>query len=219
MWYKEVHHLLKKEIAIEWRNKLSFSSMLLFVASTVFVCSLSFRKIIDPITWNALYWVITLFAAMNVAARSFLQESRGSLLYYHSIASPQAIILAKTLFNLLLMFAMSGLTLLLYSWFLGTLVQSQWQFLIAQLLSISSLSAVLSMISAIAGKAGQNTSMMTILSIPVLVPTLLTALKCSKNAVDGLDIVVNTKYFVALGSLGLITMALSLILFPFLWKE
>ncbi|HVE60373.1 MAG TPA: hypothetical protein VNA26_01045, partial [Chitinophagaceae bacterium] len=52
---------------------------------------------------NGLFWVIQLFICINVVAKSFLQENRGRMLYFQIIVSPQHFILAKLLFNSLLM--------------------------------------------------------------------------------------------------------------------
>jgi heme exporter protein B len=100
--FKEVSTLVKKEILLEWRSKYALSGILLYVFSTVFVCYLSFRKI-NPVTWNALFWIIMLFASVNAIAKSFMQENRGRYLYYYSICSPQAVILSKIIYNQVLM--------------------------------------------------------------------------------------------------------------------
>ena len=100
--YTQIKFLLKKEILLEWRSKYALNGILLYVISTVFVCYLSF-KTTPPLVWNALFWIILLFAAVNAIAKSFMQESKGRLLYYYQIACPQAIILAKIIYNILLM--------------------------------------------------------------------------------------------------------------------
>ena len=115
-WY-----LFKKEILLEWRSKYAFNGVLLYVVSTVFVCYISFNLTPGftgsqgyPVVWNVLFWIIMLFASVNAIAKSFMQESKNRLLYYYTIASPQAIILSKTIYNVLLMSLLSILALLVY---------------------------------------------------------------------------------------------------------
>ena len=115
-WY-----LFKKEILLEWRSKYAFNGVLLYVVSTVFICYISFNLTPGfkdskgyPVVWNVLFWIIMLFASVNAIAKSFMQESRGRLPYYYSIASPQAIILSKTIYNILLMSLLSILALVVY---------------------------------------------------------------------------------------------------------
>src|SRR6185437_2492951 len=114
-------HLFKKEVKLEWRAKYAFNGVLLYVVSTVFVCYIAFNLTPGftgssgyPVVWNVLFWIIMLFASVNAIAKSFIQESRGRLLYYYSIASPQAIILSKTIYNVCLMSLLSILALLVY---------------------------------------------------------------------------------------------------------
>jgi len=113
--------LFKKEIMLEWRSKYAFNGVLLYVVSTVFVCYIAFNlnpgffgSTGYPIVWNVLFWIIMLFASVNAIAKSFMQESKSRLLYYYSIASPQAIILSKTIYNICLMSLLSVLALLVY---------------------------------------------------------------------------------------------------------
>ena len=96
---KEIAALLQKELLIEWRQRYALGGMFLYVVTTVFVCFLSFKNIIETSTWNALFWIIILFASVNASAKSFLQESKGRLLYYYTLCSPQAFVLSKIIYN------------------------------------------------------------------------------------------------------------------------
>src|SRR4030095_16831865 len=97
MW-KEIKALVWKDIKLEWRQRYSFSGILLYLAATVFLVYISFIEI-EPATWVTLFWIIPLCTAVNAVAKSFLQESRGRILYYYSIAHPRSVILAKLIYN------------------------------------------------------------------------------------------------------------------------
>ena len=99
----QILHLIEKEIKLEWKQKYAFNGLLLYVGATVFTCYLSFREILEVPVWNALFWIIQLFAGVNAIAKSFLQESRGRMLYYYVIADPKSVILSKVIYNFLLM--------------------------------------------------------------------------------------------------------------------
>ena len=99
---KTVFALLKKDLLLELRQQHSFYGILLYVASTIFVLYLSLNNP-EADVWNALFWVIQLFVCVNAVAKSFLQESRGRMLYFYSIASAKEFIVAKLIYNIILM--------------------------------------------------------------------------------------------------------------------
>jgi heme exporter protein B len=238
--------LFKKEVLLEWRSKYAFNGVLLYVVATVFVCYISFhlmpgfeRSVVSmngkrvaeisetekysqgyKIVWNVLFWIIMLFASVNAVAKSFLQESRARLLYYYTIAGPQAIILSKMLYNVLLMGLISVLTLLVYFNFFPNQLGNAWFYVLVVLLGSISFSTVFTMISAIASKAGNNGTLMSILSFPVIIPVILVLVHLSKQAMDGIAIDSHVyQNIAALGAINIIVIATSLLLFPFLWRD
>jgi heme exporter protein B len=222
----ETIHLLKKEILLEWRSKYAFNGVLLYVVSTVFVCYISLN--LTPgfsgssgyaVVWNVLFWIIMLFASVNAIAKSFMQESKSRLLYYYSIASPQAIILSKTIYNIMLMTLISFLALIVYQVFFTNKLGDPWFYFLAVLLGSISFSTVFTMISAIASKAGNNGTLMAILSFPVVIPVILILIRLSKSAMDGIDRSISYGNIGVLCAINAIVIATSLLLFPFLWRD
>ncbi len=224
--YKQTLGLLKKEILLEWRSKYAFNGVLLYVVSTVFICYIAFNLSPGfktsagyPIVWNVLFWIIMLFASVNAIAKSFMQESRSRLLYYYTIASPQAIILSKIIYNILLMALLSLLAVLIYMLFFNNVVADFWWYLLAVFIGSVSFSSVFTMISAIASKAGNNGTLMAILSFPVIIPVILMLVRFSKSAMDGLDRSLSYGSLGALAAINVIVIAVSLLLFPYLWRD
>jgi heme exporter protein B len=220
-WY-----LFKKEVLLEWRSKYAFNGVLLYVVSTVFICYISFNLTPGftgskgyPIVWNVLFWIIMLFASVNAIAKSFMQESKSRLLYYYSIASPQAIILSKTIYNILLMSLLSILALLVYLVFFTNTIGDPLYYFLTVLLGSLSFSTVFTMISAIASKAGNNGTLMAILSFPVIIPIILLLIRLSKNAMDGIERSLSYGNMGVLLAINVIVVATSLLLFPFLWRD
>lgn len=217
--YKEVIALLQKEWLTEWRQKFALGGVFLYVISTVFICYLSFKRVIDPATWTALFWIIILFASVNASAKSFLQESRGRLLYYYTVCSPQAFMISRILFNLGLTLLLSLTCFFFYSLFLGSVIVNLQLFTLTVILGSIGFSSLLTMISAIAAKAGNNFTLVAILAFPILVPMLITVIKLSQNLVNSTDFSYNFKYFAILSLTDLIVVILAYILFPYLWKD
>jgi heme exporter protein B len=218
--------LIKKELLSEWRQRYAINGMILYLASTIFVCYMSFglkAGAIEPITWNALFWIIILFTAVNSVAKSFIQESKGRALYFYTIASPAEIIISKIIYNAVLLLVLSLVGFGIYS-----VVMSRGgdhssfdytYFLLALCLGSTGLAASLTMISSIASKAENSTSLMAILSFPVILPLILMVIKLSKNAMDGLDRSASTDELIVLMAINAIIVAVSYLLFPYLWRS
>lgn len=215
---KQVTYLISKEATLELRNKYALGGILLYVVSTVFISYLSFRQIISVPAWNALFWIILLFASINGVAKSFIGESRGRLLYMYTLASPEAVILAKIIYNFLLLLVISLLCMLVYSVFIGNQVKDYPLFLIVLALGSFGFSSLLTMVSAISSKAGNNFTLMAILSFPIMVPLLMVLMKLSKNALDGLERW-DLSYLSILAFINVIIIVLSYLLFRYLWRD
>ena len=212
--------MLKKDIMLELRQQHTFYGILLYIASTIFVLYLSMPNSPDAGVWNSLFWVIQLFVCVNTVAKSFLQESKGRMLYFYSIASPVEFIIAKLLFNVMLMLLMSMVSLILFFIFLDNPVTDSLQFMGIVLLGGTSLSLVFTLMSAIAAKAQQNAALIAILGFPVILPILLLLMRLSKSAFA--EIFKEGAVFQLAGLIGLmdlLVIILAIILFPFLWKE
>ena len=217
---KPVKHILtlfKKDLLLEVRQQYSFYGILLYIGSTIFVLFLAVEEPESKV-WNGLFWIIQLFICINAVAKSFLQESKGRMLYFYSIASPGDFVLAKLLFNSLLMLVMSLLCLLLFALFLGNPINKAGPFIGLVLLGGWSLSLVFTFLAAIAAKAQQNAAIMAVLGFPIIIPQLLLLMRLSKAAFAPLlTIPVNT--VLLLVALDIMVIMLAVILFPFLWKE
>lgn len=218
MVINQIKYLIAKEIKLELRNKYALGGILLYVVSTIFVSYLCFKRIIVPSTWNALFWIILLFASINAVAKSFMNETKGRLLYLYTLASPQAIILSKIIYNSLLLLVLSGLCFLVYSLFIGNIVQDISLFLLTLILGSCGFSSLLTMVSAISSKTGNNFTLMAILSFPIMMPLLMVLIKLSKNALDGLENW-DTNYLLILVCINVIIIALSYLLFRYLWRD
>ena len=209
----------KKDILLEVRQKHTFYGILLYIASTIFVLQLSVSDL-ESNVWVGLFWVIQLFVCVNAVAKSFLQESKGRMLYYYSIASPAEFIIAKMIYNIVIMLFMSLLSLVLFFIFLNNPVSNTSQFVGIVLLGGGSISLVFSLMSAIAAKAQQNAALVAILGFPVILPQLMLLMRISKTAFNEVfrEGVVLQLTGLIIGLDGLI-IAMAIVLFPYLWKE
>ncbi|HEX9959191.1 MAG TPA: heme exporter protein CcmB [Fibrella sp.] len=218
----QIGALVGKEFRLEWRQRYALNGMLLYIVGAVFVCYLSFnarRGQLAPIVWNTLFWLIQLFTAINAIAKTFVQERAGRQLYYYTLASPQQIIVAKIIYNTGLMLVLALLGFSVYAFVLGSPVEDVALYIGSLLLGAVGFAASLTLVAGIAAKAENSATLMAILSFPVVLPLLLLLLKVAKNAMDGLDRSASSDELMTILAIDAIVLALSYLLFPFLWKS
>ncbi len=211
--------LLKKDFLLELRQQHTFFGVLLYVASTIFVLYLAMGQP-ESTVYNGLFWMIQLFVCINAVAKSFMQESKGRMLYFYSITSPVHFIIAKLIYSTVVMLLMVLVSLILFWFLLGNPIMNPLQFVGIACLGGISLSLVFTLMSAIAAKAHQNAAIMAILGFPLIIPQLLLLIRLSKSAFgevfrEGALL----QIILLLIGLDVLVVVLSVVLFPFLWKE
>ncbi len=214
--------LVKKEMQMEWRQRYALHGLLLYLASTIFVCYLSFKAkqhTINPITWNTLFWIIILFIAINAIGKSFTQEPSQRNVFYYTLVSPEAVIYSKIIYNSLIMISVSLIGIFFYSWVMGNPVGNMPLYLLSIILGSIGLASTLSLMAGIAAQAENSATLMAVLSFPIIIPLLLLLLKLSKSAMDGISIQENWDEIAILAALNTIVVVLSGILFPYIWRH
>lgn len=211
--------LLKKDFLLELRQQHTFFGILLYVASTIFVLYLAMGQP-ESTVYNGLFWMIQLFICINAVAKSFMQESKGRMLYFYSISSPMHFIIAKLIYSSIVMLLMVFGSLLLFIALLGNPMMNTLEFVGIAFLGGISLSLVFTLMSAIAAKAHQNAAIMAILGFPLIIPQLLLLIRLSKSAFGEIfrEGALLQIVLLIIG-LDILVIVLSVVLFPFLWKE
>ena len=201
------------------RQQYSLYGVMLYVASTIFVLYLAIE---DPnaATWNALFWITQLFVCINAVAKSFLQENKGRMLYFYSICHPAVFVMAKLLYNVVLMAILNLFNLIIFIALMGNPTVLVLQFIGISFLGGIGLSLVFTMLAAIASKAMQQASLMAILGFPIIIPQLLLLIRLSRMAfAEIFRPGAAMQIVLLLLALDFGIILLSVILFPFLWKD
>ncbi|MCA6499355.1 MAG: heme exporter protein CcmB [Chitinophagaceae bacterium] len=213
-----IWQLVKKDLLLESRQQYTFYGMLLYVASTIFVIYQTMGQP-DEKSWNGLFWIVLLFVCVNAVAKSFLQESHGRLLYFYTIAGARDFVLSKLLFNMLLMAGMGLLSLVLFTVLLGNPLEHAGKFLLITCLGGASIGLVFTFLAAIAARARQSTALMAVMGFPLIIPQLLLLMKIAAIAFSSVIQSGLAEMIALLIALDIMVVLLSVILFPFLWKD
>lgn len=217
--FRAVIDILKLNIKLEWQQRQSYFSILIYVLSTVYLTFLVFNGQMDVETWNSFFWIIFIFAAVQAAYRSFYHEAENRFLLYFGMVSPQVLILGKVVYNFLYLSLVGLFSALLFVFFLGNLVASPWAFVTLVILAALGFSSILTFVAGISAKAGGNPALPTILSIPLLYPQILTLSRVSLRALTGFSWAVNAPLLLVLSMIALVCFLLSFLLFPYLWRD
>jgi heme exporter protein B len=193
----------------------------------VYLCYLAVQKINsapvwkmkEKLEWNALLWILLFFNAIITVSRSFFSETKGRSLYNFSIYDPTDFIASKLIYNMILVLAVSLLGYFFFAVFVGNPVNNQLLFLVNLIFSAVAFSGILTLTSGIASKTTGGFTLMSILSIPLLFPMLLLAMRISLMATIGSDFSECLNYLLGLLILNIIISSLCLMLFPYLWRE
>lgn len=209
--------IIQRELRHELRSRRSWVAILLYICSVVYVAYLAFQHDLEPVTWNALFWILVIFIAMFAASGSFAGRE-GEMLYIYTLVSPAKFILARLIYNGIFMLLVSIAAFMAYSLFLGNPVGSVFVFCVTLFMAVWGISSLLTMSFAIAVKGGGGFALMAIISFPLLVPMLITAQHLSAISMQA-GVAGYWSNMAALLALDALIVALSYLLFPYLWRD
>ncbi len=215
---RQTWDLLWRDWVLEWRTRYALSGIVLYVLATVV---LVYTALVDirPQVWNAMFWVIVLFAAVSAIVKSFVQESQARQLYYYSLVHPLALLAAKMIYNSVLLFVLSLLSWLLLALLTGNPVKDTGLFVLAVFLGSMGLAIAFTFVSAISAKAQNSATLMAVLGFPVIIPILLVLVKVGANALRLMQDTAIMGDILVLVAINLVLLSVALLLYPFLWRD
>lgn len=207
---------LSYHFKIEYRSWPQIAALVLFMWCVAYIIY-RIKPEMTTSEFNFIYWVILMLTAVSVSIRSTAHTNKNERLLIYTIVSPSTALLGLIFFNALYMLivglAFYGMMIVLFypdiSWSLSYAV-----LLITGTVSIG---VILSFVSAVSRYIeGQHTAL-SILSIPLLIPTIMLAHSLGEQMLEDTQPVAND--YVIIGALSMISAGLALILFPYLWRE
>lgn len=211
-----VKTLLLFHIKLEYRNYSNVLGLLLLMwIISYIIYRLSPQMEIN--TFNYLFWIVFLLLSVNITMRIENHQTDSEHLFFYSMVDPNDVIISRILFNFgylgIISCAFYGFLYLYFS----ELDLFNLEYLGCLILGAFTISATLSFVTSIGRyAAGQNT-IISILSMPLLIPVVLILYKLGTTISKGEEAEASS-YLVLIG-ISLLSISLSLILFPFIWKR
>ncbi len=210
--------IIKKEFILDFRQIHLVLALFLYVLTNSYIAYKTFN-VLPKVTWGAIFLIIFLYVGLNSVLKSFGHRYGQRQLHYYSYYDPIDLFLAKVIYNFALLFVLGislALVLLLFS---SNIIQDWSLFLISVGMGAIGLSVVFSFVSLLSLKSNSNTTVFSVLALPLVLPILLLMLKINATA---LGLIIDTsvgKDILLLLAIILLFFALSIILFPTLWKS
>ena len=205
----KIAYLLSNEFKLEWRGKAAINSILLYIVSITYILHVSFNNV-EANLWNALFWIVITFSSVNAVAKSFMGMSEGNRLYYYSIIGPEVFFVSKIIYNFLLLFVLAIITKVAMMIFVEDILIKSDLFWLSVLLGCIGYSFIMTMISAIAAKAKSGSSLMAILSFPIIIPMLMFLLDVSIKGILGSSISETSQDLLVMSGLNLLIESIEL---------
>ena len=217
----KIFAILYKDFKIEINQSHLFFSVGLYVVSSIYIIYISYQPtgILSLEHWVSIFWVIILFSSISAVSKSFFQESGNRNYYYYYVLSPDELIFSKLIYNFLFIVFVTFLTFIIFSFLLGNFIYSLSFFLTLLFVGAISISNCLTLISAISHQVKNNSILISVLSFPVIIPILLLLIRLSKISSSEFSWNLIQDDFYLLILLNIILVAMTKILFSYLWRN
>ena len=210
--------LIRLEWRLEFRQRATLAGVVLFALGTVYLFSLAFGQL-EARLWNALFWIVLLFAATNTVAAAFRRELTYRYAYYHQFAPPLSLYLAKVVYHTLVLTVLGVLVWLALGLVFGNPVRDVGLFALTLGLASLGLSLVLTFLSLLAARVERGPGLIAILAFPVSIPILLTSIKLGAVATRVIQQLSTSRDVLTLCGIDLLAVGMSVFLVPLLWQE
>jgi len=221
-WVQSTFAIFRKDLKSELRTRYAISALIMFVITTISIILFSLGSESAPAdALSGMLWVVVFFASMSGLSRTFVtEEERGTAMTLQLMATPSAVLFGKLLFNLVLTLGLNVMTVILYSAFInGFIVRTYSIFVITIGLGSIGLATAATIIAAIIARANTKGTLYPVLSFPILLPLLLTVINATRLSTEGAFLEEAYGEFQILVSYIVVVIAVSYMLFDYIWKD
>lgn len=220
-WATKSAWLLTKDLKSEFRTRYALNAILMFALTTLTVASFSLGVFsLNPRIISSLFWLVIFFSSMSGLAQVFVKEEESrTVSMLKLVATPTTVFLGKLLFNLVLLLLLEIVIVPLFIIWMNLSILNLWLFLLVLLLGSLGLVASTTIIAAIISRAHVKGALFAVLSFPILLPLLITAIDGTRLSIEGEAFSVGWSDLRLLISYVVVMFVASILLFDFVWSE
>ncbi len=222
MLVRQILAVFTKEMRSELKTRFALNAALMFVLTTVLMIAFSTKEErLSASVAAGLLWVILFFSAMTGLAKSFVsEEERGTALLLRLSTQSTAVYFGKLLYNIVLTLVLYAIGVLFFFLFMaGTSIQTHSIFWAVFVLGSVATAGATTLISAIIARAHSKNALFSVLSFPLVLPLVLTGVETTTMALAGATFESAQSNLQLIGSYVVVLVAVSTMLFDFVWKD
>jgi heme exporter protein B len=221
---KQTYLLLQHDFSIELRKKSTLFSIFLYVfSSSYFIYFLMNTQgalvHLEVKIWNILFWILLLFSTIQNIYKSTVGLTSARYLYYYTMFRPEAYILAKMIFQTIYTLLISIVSFIIFALLFGNPVVHYGLFFLSISLGSISFSIIYTLVINIAYHTSQSAILSSILGFPLTIPLVTFISRICKEAFFHQLSDHFVYNFLILMGFNVILIFLSVILYPYIWRD
>ena len=218
-WYSMVWSSVRKDALCELRSRHAISVLSMFALITLASISMSLAGAdVSPALAAVLLWIILFFCAMAGLSQIFVQEQEaGTLFTLRLYADGQAVFWGKTLFNILLLMALTALVIPLFVILLNFTIPLWLELGVVLVLGDIGIATIATLTALMVCRAGGKGALFTVITFPLLLPQFLMVIAATTRIFGGN--VPGIQEFVFMAGYDITVFIATSILFDYLWYE
>ena len=219
--FKQALAICRKDFNSEIRTRYSVNGLVMFIIVVISIIkfSLGEEKLSNELH-AGLLWIIIFFANSNGLSRVFVaEEDRGTSFVLKLTANSKAVLLGKLIFNTALSFIINTFVVFLFLVTMNFTINSFGLFILTIALGNFGLSAVMTIIAALISKSSSKGTLYPVLSFPLLLPLMLTAINATWLSIEGTDAGQLWGEIQIMVSYSIVIITASFLLFDLVWND
>lgn len=211
---------LVKDVRLEFRNRTAVSISISFALIVTLASALAAGGVpLSPAAAAIFLWIIFFFCAMNGLSHIFLREiERGTRIFLNMNSSPEELLAGKMIFNVVFFAVIQIIATPAFLFFFQIAPADPVLFAASVASGGLALSTGSTILGAMAARAGGKGALFTVISFPVLLPPLWTAISLTKASIEGAGRSYTDSIFFLLAFSGAVIF-ISFIIFRYIWLE
>ena len=213
------YFIFQKDLRLEFRTRYTVNAIFLFALTTLVAVSFSISAVgLSSNISASLLWIILFFSSMTGLSHIFVREEEQQTAdTLRLVAPPTAIYLGKWFFNTILLLGLEIIIVPLYLVFMNISVGNFPLFFVIILFGSVGISSVATIIAAIISRANAKGALFAVLSFPITLPILVSAIHGTALSIQGKTFLNCMSEIQVLISFTIVIVTASILLFEFVW--